>query len=142
MCCLRRFPEMHISSRSTVMKNASRKATPPPAPTAGALPNEVTLALGRNLKKLRLAAGKTQVALAYDAEVERSRISKLEGGHINPSVMTLATLCYSLGTTLPVLFEGIVVTNAPTSEGGLLRRKNQAILNKPAKPTGRLSRSS
>lgn len=125
---------MHISSRSTVMKNASRRAIPPPAPIAGTLPNEVTLALGKNLKKLRLAAGKTQVALAYDAEVERSRISKLEGGHINPSVMTLATLCYSLGTTLPVLFEGIVATNAPTSEGGLLRRKNQAVLNKSARP--------
>ncbi|WP_309951686.1 MULTISPECIES: helix-turn-helix domain-containing protein [Variovorax] len=127
---------MHISSRSKAMKNASRRAAPPTAPTAGTLPNEVTLALGRNLKKLRLAAGKTQVALAYDAEVERSRISKLEGGHINPSVMTLATLCYSLGTTLPVLFEGIVATNAPTSEGGLLRRKNQAILNKPARSAG------
>jgi len=31
-----------------------------------------------------------------------------------------------------VLFEGIVATNAPTSEGGLLRRKNQAVLNKAA----------
>ncbi|MCR8956961.1 helix-turn-helix domain-containing protein [Variovorax sp. S2] len=121
------------------MKNASRRATPPPAPIAGTLPNEVTLALGKNLKKLRLAAGKTQVALAYDAEVERSRISKLEGGHINPSVMTLATLCYSLGTTLPVLFEGIVATNAPTSEGGLLRRKNQAVLNKPARSAAKRS---
>jgi len=137
MCRLRRFLEMHISSRSTAMKNASRRATPPPAPATGTLPNEITLALGANLKKLRIAAGKSQVALAYDAEVERSRISKLEGGHINPSVMTLATLCYSLGTTLPVLFEGIVATNAPTSEGGLLRRKNQAVLNKPVRPAGR-----
>jgi transcriptional regulator with XRE-family HTH domain len=141
MCRLRRFLEMHISSRSTAMKNARRRATAPPAPPAGTLPNEVTLALGANLKKLRLAAGKTQVALAYDAEVERSRISKLEGGHINPSVMTLATLCYSLGTTLPVLFEGIVATNAPTSEGGSLRRKNQAVLNKPTGLTERTRRS-
>ncbi|MET3376419.1 transcriptional regulator with XRE-family HTH domain [Variovorax boronicumulans] len=122
------------------MRNASRKATPPPEPTIGTLPNAVTLALGKNLKKLRLAAGKTQVALAFDAEVERSRISKLEGGYINPSLMTLATLCYSLGTTLPVLFEGIVATNAPTSEGGVLRRKNQAVLNKPATPARKLSR--
>lgn len=122
------------------MKNASRRVPPPPEPKAGTLPNAVTLALGKNLKKLRLAAGKTQVVLAYDAEVERSRISKLEGGHINPSLMTLATLCYSLGTTLPVLFKGIVATNAPTSEGGLLRRKNQAVLNKPAGLADRRSR--
>ena len=124
------------------MKSASRKATPPPEPSVGKLPNAVTLALGKNLKRLRLASGKTQVALAYDAEVERSRISKLEGGYINPSLMTLATLCYSLGTTLPVLFEGIVATNAPTSEGGPLRRKNQAVLNKPAKPARKTIRKS
>lgn len=124
------------------MRNASRKAPPPPEPTVGTLPNAVTLALGKNLKKLRLAAGKTQVALAFDAEVERSRISKLEGGYINPSLMTLATLCYSLGTTLPALFDGIVATNAPTSEGGLLRRKNQAVLNKTAMPARKPTRKS
>ncbi len=124
------------------MRNASRKAPPPPEPTVGTLPNAVTLALGKNLKKLRLAAGKTQVALAFDAEVERSRISKLEGGYINPSLMTLATLCYSLGTTLPALFEGIVATNAPTSEGGVLRRKNQAVLNKIAMPAHKPTRKS
>jgi len=118
------------------MKDAGRGKAPP-SPPLGSLPNSVTLALGRNLKRLRLAAGKTQVALAYDAEVERSRISKLEGGHINPSVMTLATICYCLGTTLSELFAGIVETNPPTSEGGVLRRKNQAVLNKPAMPKRR-----
>ncbi|BEP54063.1 MULTISPECIES: helix-turn-helix domain-containing protein [unclassified Variovorax] len=98
--------------------------------TVGALPNAVTLALGNNLKRFRKAAEKTQVELAFDAEVERSRISKIEGGHVNPSLLTLATLCHCLGITLPELFAGINETMAPSSEGGKLRRKNQAVLNK------------
>ena len=98
------------------------------------LPNPVTLALGQNLQRHRLAAKKTQVELAYDAEVERSRISKIECGYVNPSLLTLATLCYSLGITLPVMFEGITVTMPPVSEGGTPRRTNQAVLEKKATP--------
>jgi transcriptional regulator with XRE-family HTH domain len=99
--------------------------------TAGALPNEVTLALGHNLKQLRKAANKTQEQLALDAEVERSRISKMEGGYINPSLLTLATICHCLGSTLPQLFAGIVATLPPVSQGGKPRRANQATLAAP-----------
>ncbi len=101
------------------------------------LPNPVTLALGQNLQRHRLAAKKTQVDLAYDAEVERSRISKMETGRINPSLLTLATLCYSLGITLPTLFEGITATMKPVAEGGDKRRANQATLDKPAQKLAR-----
>lgn len=104
-------------------------------PQRGLLPNDVTLALGRNLKALREAAGKTQVDLAYDAEVERSRISKIERGHINPSLLTLATLCYCLDAKLPDLFADITATLAPSWKGGELRRTNQATLGKPARKT-------
>lgn len=96
------------------------------------LPNPVTIALGLNLKRHREASKKTQVELAYDAEVERSRISKIECGYVNPSLLTLATLCYSLGITLPALFEGITETMPPVSEGGTPRRTNQAVLEKQA----------
>ncbi|MDQ0038942.1 transcriptional regulator with XRE-family HTH domain [Variovorax boronicumulans] len=94
----------------------------------GTLPNAVTLALGRNLRYFREQAGLTQVELAFDAEVERSRISKIERGHINPSLLTLATLCYCLKITLPTLFDGIKETLAPSWKGGELRRSNQAVL--------------
>jgi transcriptional regulator with XRE-family HTH domain len=96
----------------------------------GALPNAVTIALGQNLKRFRQSAKKTQVELAYDAEVERSRISKLEGGHVNPSLLTLATLCHCLGISLPKLFEGVTATLPPIAEGGVPRRANQATLEK------------
>lgn len=101
------------------------------------LPNPVTIALGLNLKRYRQAIKKTQVELAYDAEVERSRISKIECGYVNPSLLTLATLCYSLGITLPILFEGITATMPPVAEGGIRRRTNQATLDKPAQKLSR-----
>lgn len=94
------------------------------------LPNAVTLAVGQNIKQLRQATGKTQLELAYDAEVERSRISKLESGLVNPSLLTLATICHCLGVTLPVLFEGVTATILPLAEGGPRRRANQATIEK------------
>jgi transcriptional regulator with XRE-family HTH domain len=114
------------------MKTTASKSSRGAENSTGLLPNPVTKALGENLQRHRLAAKKTQVELAYDAEVERSRISKIECGYVNPSLLTLATLCYSLGITLPTLFEGITVTMPPVAEGGDKRRKNQATLDKPA----------
>lgn len=96
---------------------------------SGALPNDVTRSLGANLKRLREAAMKTQEELAYEAEIERSRISKLEGGHINPSLLTLSTICHCLGVTLAQLFDGISANVPPVSQGGKPRRANQAVLS-------------
>ena len=114
------------------MKATAPKSSRGAERSSSPLPNPVTLALGQNLKRHREAAKKTQVELAYDAEVERSRISKMETGRVNPSLLTLASLCYSLGITLPKLFEDITATMPPVAEGGDKRRKNQATLDKPA----------
>ena len=119
------------------MKTTTLKTTRYAEPSTSLLPNPVTKALGENLQRHRLAAKKTQVDLAYDAEVERSRISKIECGYVNPSLLTLATLCYSLGITLPTLFEGITATMKPVAEGGDKRRTNQATLDKPAQKLAR-----
>ena len=119
------------------MKTTAPKSSRGAESSTSPLPNPVTLALGQNLKRHREAAKKTQVELAYDAEVERSRISKIECGYVNPSLLTLATLCYSLGITLPVMFEGITVTMTPVAEGGDKRRTNQATLDKPAQKLAR-----
>ncbi|MBS0339444.1 MAG: helix-turn-helix transcriptional regulator [Proteobacteria bacterium] len=101
------------------------------------LPNAVTLSLGVNLRRLREEAGLTQLQLAFDAEVERSRISKIERGHVNPSLLTLATLCHCLNITLPTLFEGMEETLPPSWLGGTLRRSNQAVLGEPPSKTRR-----
>ncbi len=115
------------------MVSTKARRTTSPSKGASRLPNPVTVALGQNLKRFRNAANKTQLDLAYDAEVERSRISKIEGGFINPSLLTLATLCHCLQITLPMLFDGINATLAPVAEGGIKRRANQAVLDKPAR---------
>jgi transcriptional regulator with XRE-family HTH domain len=114
---------MHMTSGTRTKK--------PTGGVRGMLPNAVTLALGQNLRHFREEAGLTQVELAFDAEVERSRISKIERGHINPSLLTLATLCYCLKITLPTLFDGVKDTLAPSWKGGALRRTNQAVLGVP-----------
>lgn len=111
------------------MPKSPRVDAQPSPPTRVKLPNDLTKAVGENIRKLRQAAGLTQVDLAFDAEVERSRISKLERGHVNPSLLTLAVICNCLGTTLPALFDGVTQTLAPTSRGGGARRKNQAMLS-------------
>lgn len=117
------------------MNAATAKASRVKAKRLGSLPNAVTMALGANLKRFRQQAQLTQLDLAYEAEVERSRISKLEGGHINPSLLTLATLCHCLKISLPDLFAGITATLPPVAQGGAPRRANQAVLS-PA-PTKR-----
>lgn len=99
-----------------------------------ALPNLVTLALGENLRRFRKASGMSQLELAFEAEVERSRISKIECGYVNPSLLTLATLCHCLGITLPALFEGISATMPPVSQGGARRHANQATLEAKIAP--------
>jgi len=99
------------------------------------LPNAVTQALGAKLRGYRELAQKSQEQLAHDAEVERSRISKLENGHLNPSLLTLATLCHCLGITLAQLFDGVTATLPPTSQGGELRRRNQAHADKSPAPS-------
>ena len=116
------------------MKTSAPKSSQGANSSTSPLPNPVTKALGLSLKRHRESLNKTQVELAYDAEVERSRISKIECGYVNPSLLTLATLCYSLGITLPALFEGITATMPPVSEGGTPRRTNQAVLEKKAAP--------
>jgi DNA-binding XRE family transcriptional regulator len=94
------------------------------------LPNDITLALGKNLRHYRDLSGMTQFDVATEAEVARTRISKLESGIVNPSVLTLATICHVLGITLADLFADLRLTHPPTTNGGSLRRQNQAVLNK------------
>jgi len=60
--------------------------------------------LGRNLKRLRIAAGKSQETVAIEAEVDRTFVSAIERGIANPSILTLSNICYVLGITMGELF--------------------------------------
>lgn len=135
MCRIRRWLKKHIDRPSAAMK--AKESAPSQLSTTPVvkLPNAVTKALGTKLRSYRELAQKSQEQLAHEAEVERSRISKLENGHINPSLLTLATLCHCLGITPAELFEGVTATLPPASQGGALRRRNQAHAEKSQAPS-------
>jgi transcriptional regulator with XRE-family HTH domain len=69
-----------------------------------------TLALfGRNLRRLREAAGLTQEALAVAAERDITYISGIERGRRNPGVLTVLALANALGVPPSDLLEGLKV---------------------------------
>lgn len=85
--------------------------------------NPVCISLGQSLKNVRIAANKSQEDLAVDAEVDRTYISSIERGAANPSVLTLAQICYALGISLAELFGPIQISAKPTDS---TRRANGA----------------
>ena len=60
--------------------------------------------LGRNLQRVRTAAGLTQTALAKRSGIHRSYVSALESGQRNPTAVTLQRLAEVLGVTPTAFF--------------------------------------
>ncbi|WP_316880574.1 helix-turn-helix domain-containing protein [Ralstonia wenshanensis] len=91
--------------------------------TPSARPAPISVALGKRIKQCRHAVDKSQETLAFEAHVDRTYISSIERGIANPSVETLANICYCLGVTLSELFAPLDgVSLKPTG----LRRVNAA----------------
>ncbi len=83
----------------------------------------ILVAVGARIKQCRHAADKSQERLAFEARVDRTYISSIERGIANPSVETLANICYALNVTLAELFSPMDgVSLKPTSA----RRSNAA----------------
>ncbi len=122
-----------MSTRANTTKSVAKKATKTTPRKTRTIPNAITEAIGKELRARREALGLTQLSVAMSAEVERTRISKLELGYVNPSVLSLASICHVLGISLADLFANIRLSHPPTMEGGELRRANQAVLDKPSK---------
>lgn len=86
-------------------------------------PAPISVALGKRIKQCRHAAEKSQETLAFEAHVDRTYISSIERGIANPSIETLANICYCLGVTLSELFAPLDgVSLKPTGQ----RRANAA----------------
>jgi transcriptional regulator with XRE-family HTH domain len=60
-----------------------------------------------NTRRLREAAGLSQEALAFRADVHRTQVSMIEGGHRSPRLDTLIKLAGALGVTPNDLVSGI-----------------------------------
>lgn len=66
---------------------------------------DVRLMVGRNVKRLRMAAGLTQAALAELMGVDRGYVSGLELGQRNPTIVTLWHISKALGVKLQTFFD-------------------------------------
>jgi transcriptional regulator with XRE-family HTH domain len=66
---------------------------------------DVRRMVGRNVQRLRIAAGLSQAALAERMGVDRAYVSGLELGQRNPTVVTLWHIAQALEVKLRHLFE-------------------------------------
>ena len=66
--------------------------------------------LGGNVRRLRRERGLTQEELAFDAEIDRTYVSQIERGVINPSLLVLYKVATALKSTVPTL----VTRRSPT----------------------------
>jgi len=60
--------------------------------------------VARNLRKLRVRRGLSQEALAVDAEIDRTYVSRLERGLENPTVAVLERLALALEAGIDEFF--------------------------------------
>jgi transcriptional regulator with XRE-family HTH domain len=60
--------------------------------------------VARNLRRLRVKRGLSQEALAGDAGIDRTYVSRLERGLENPTIGLLEQLADALGATIVELF--------------------------------------
>jgi transcriptional regulator with XRE-family HTH domain len=67
--------------------------------------DDVRLMVGRNVKRLRIAAGLTQAELAERMGIDRAYVSGLELGQRNPTVVTLWHITKALGVKLQAFFD-------------------------------------
>jgi transcriptional regulator with XRE-family HTH domain len=67
--------------------------------------DDVRRLVGRNVKRLRLAAGISQAKLAERLGIDRAYVSGLELGQRNPTVVTLWHVSQALGVMLRSFFE-------------------------------------
>jgi len=66
---------------------------------------DVRRMVGRNVQRLRIAAGLSQAGLAERMGVDRAYISGLELGQRNPTIVTLWHIGKALGVKLAAFFD-------------------------------------
>lgn len=67
--------------------------------------DNVIVKLGERVKKLRLQAGKSQTVLAYECNMDKPNLRKIEKGRTNPTVKTLHKLSTALEVSIAELFQ-------------------------------------
>lgn len=61
--------------------------------------------IGKRIKELRVAKGISQQELAAEIEYEKSNMSRLESGRVNPKIATLYKVAKALGISVSDIVE-------------------------------------
>ncbi len=78
--------------------------------------------VARNIRRLRVMTGLSQEALAVDAEIDRTYVSRLERELENPSVKVLARIADALDVDIRDLFDPKVGPRPNPLPGGRRKR--------------------
>jgi len=70
-----------------------------PRHTVSVRKDEGAAEMGRNVRRLRIAAGLTQTALARRSGMDRTHLSRLESGRLTPTLVTVRRLAKTLQVT-------------------------------------------
>lgn len=65
---------------------------------------EISIQVGRRIRSLRTAAGKSMMNLAYESEMEYMQLSRIELGQINTSIYQLYKLSKALNVEITDFF--------------------------------------
>ena len=68
------------------------------------LDNSLQIKLGKRIQKLRDSVGMSQQELAAKCNFEKSNMSRLEAGRVNPTLSTLEKIANAIGVPIPELF--------------------------------------
>ena len=68
------------------------------------LKSDITLILGRQVRKLRTDVGFNQEALAAQCDIFRTYLSRIENGSANPTITVVAALAVALRVDIRELF--------------------------------------
>jgi transcriptional regulator with XRE-family HTH domain len=68
---------------------------------------ELSVIIGKELRRRRLLQNKSMKALAYESDMEYMQLSRIELGKINTTVFQLLKLCTALGIEISDLFNKI-----------------------------------
>lgn len=66
--------------------------------------NSLQIIVGKNIQKIRESKGISQQELAAKCNFEKSNMSRLEAGRVNPTLSTLEKVAKSLDISLAELF--------------------------------------
>lgn len=74
---------------------------------------KVQITVARNLRRLRVEQAVSQEALAFDARVDRTYVSRLERAIENPTVLVLERLAKALKADIAEFFDQSQVARGP-----------------------------